>query len=133
VLTWQQRHAEFSDQLHIFSKQNHSLEALRRHAGLDFIIVDSPLLLSLAYAPDTYYAAFEPLALEVWNSYHNVNFFLKTRARYQPLGRSQDEDGSLLLQRVILQLLEDHQVPYEHLAGEAVAQDALARVLLARN
>ena len=117
-LTWQKHEAALDDQLYLFAKQDHRLEVLRK-APLDFVIMDGPLPNSVLYLKDRpYFSYFEPMVMEVFFSYDNVNFFLERNesAQYQQQGRSQSQKEAMELCEQTLKLLEKHRVPYEKVA-----------------
>jgi len=113
VLTWQKHTAALKDQLYIFAKQDHRLEVLREQA-LDFVIMDGPLLNAALYVQGEYFRNFEPLVVEVFNSYENVNFFLeRNRSRtYQQTGRSQNPEQAAQICEQIPGFLDRYQVPF---------------------
>lgn len=114
-LTWQKHEAALRDQLYLFAKQDHRLEVLRK-APLDFVIMDGPLPNSILYLKDrAYFSSFEPLVMEVFFSYDNVNFFLERNdsAEYQQQGRNESEQEAIELCDRTLELLKKHRVPHE--------------------
>jgi hypothetical protein len=116
-LTWQKHEAALRDQLYLFAKQDHRLEVLR-NAPLDFVIMDGPLPNAVLYLKADYFPSFEPLVMEVFASYQNVNFFLDRNPDfiYQPIGRNQTEQEAQLLSTQTLALLEKHSVPYRRVS-----------------
>lgn len=82
-------------QLYVFSKQLKRMEVLA-DKGLDFIVTDSPLILSYFYGEK--YGTSGPFLKEVVTSYHNsfknFNIFLKRVVSYDPLLRVQTEEES---------------------------------------
>jgi AAA domain len=113
VLTWQDHKAALRDQLYIFAKQDHRLEVLRNQP-LDFVVMDGPLPLGALYIDGGYFKNFEPLVMEVFNSYDNVNFFLERDPdmQYRKLGRNQTEDAAALICERTLALLDRYGVPF---------------------
>jgi len=113
VLTWQRHTTALKDQLYLFAKQDHRLEVLRDQP-LDFVIMDGPLPNAALYVPPGYFSHFEPLVMEVFNSYENVNFFLeRNRSRkYPTAGRNETADEAETLCRRTLELLDRYKVPY---------------------
>lgn len=82
-------------QLYVFSKQLKRMEVLA-DKSLDFIVTDSPLILSYFYGEK--YGTSGPFLKEVVTSYHNsftnFNIFLNRVAPYDPLLRVQTEEES---------------------------------------
>jgi nicotinamide riboside kinase len=68
------------DQLYIFAKQNHKLLMIQKSNDVDFIINDSPLILSNIFASKyscNQSKCFKKLVRDVFNSYQNLNFYIK--------------------------------------------------------
>lgn len=64
----------FQDQIYVFANQ---LKKLRQFNGkVDYVVTDSPLLLSHIYAGEKESAEFHMLIDAEWKKYHNINFFL---------------------------------------------------------
>lgn len=82
-------------QLYVFSKQLKRMEVVT-DKGLDFIVTDSPIFLSLFYGDK--YGTSGPYLKELVASYHktfvNINVFLKRHVPYDPLLRVQTEEES---------------------------------------
>ena len=93
------------DQLYIFAKQN---RILRRLVGnVDFVITDSPLLMSLVYSADPLLHA---LVRDVSYGYDNMHVFLSRVKPYDPAGRIQDETKARDLDREIRNMLRQESV-----------------------
>lgn len=117
-LTWQKHEAALGDQLYLFAKQDHRLEVLRK-APLDFVIMDGPLPNSILYLKDkNYFRYFEPLVMEVFASYDNINFFLERddSVPYQQHGRNETKEQAIELCERTIEILDRYFVKYERLA-----------------
>jgi hypothetical protein len=115
-LVWQERHATFSDQLYILAKQNHKLNVLR--GKVEFAVTDSPLLLSNIYAPKEYIGGFDVLVSNTFDSYDNLNFFIRRVKPYNPVGRNQDEAGAKDIDVVIKNYLDIRGIRYLEIDGD---------------
>lgn len=117
ILTWQKADSALADQLYLFAKQDHRLEVLRK-APLDFVIMDGPLPNAVLYLKGDYFRNFEPLVMEVFSSYDNVNFFLERNKElaYQTVGRNESSEAAEELCARTLEILERHAVPYSRVA-----------------
>jgi adenylate kinase family enzyme len=125
-LTWENRHNILEDQLYVFAKQHRKLARLLNHK-IDWVITDSPLLLSLVYVnPQHLSSNFHNLVLEIFNKYENFNFLLKRNVQYNPIGRNQDEYQSLLLDQKIRTMLYDYHITYTEILG---GNDAVHSIL----
>lgn len=111
--TFSQNRAALSDQIYMFAKQENRLHVLRA-ASLDYVIMDGPLPVALLFQPEDYYRLYEPLVMEVFNSYENINFFLTRapNAAYKTVGRSESEAQSKALDLKLKGILERHAVGY---------------------
>lgn len=112
--TFSKNTAALSDQIYMFAKQENRLNVLK-DANLDYVIMDGPLPIALLFAPEDYYKGYEPLVLEVFNSFDNLNFFLKRNAGmgYKQEGRNENEKEAFALEQKLLGILDRHAVAYE--------------------
>lgn len=109
-LVWSERSNMFTEQDYIFAKQNHRL---RRLVGkVDIAISDSPLVLGLIYKEKDYPLSFAPFVKETFDSYNNINIYLKRNHPYQALGRNQDESGSDRVAAEIKEFLTTYRIPF---------------------
>jgi nicotinamide riboside kinase len=115
------------DQLSIFAEQNRRLERVRDH--VDFVVTDSPLLLSSVYAPENYPESFHRFVLDMFRSYENINFFLERVIPYENFGRLHTEEQSGMIGAAIQNLLKSRQIPFEVLSGGREAPATIVRRL----
>lgn len=94
------------DQLYIFAKQHRKI--LRLKDKVDFIITDSPLLLSIVYAGLNLNnifdeKTFKDLVVNINNKYNNLNVLLKRNStyRYKKEGRYQDEKEAIIVDGIV--------------------------------
>jgi len=106
----------FSDQIYIFGKQQRRQHILRHQ--VDYVVTDSPLLLSAVYAPEDYFPSFATLCLEVHYSYDNINIFVERTKPYVNLGRSQTYDEAKEIDDKVQDFLVAQHIPYIVLPGE---------------
>lgn len=103
-VTWDNNPDKLADQLYILAKQNRKLERLR--GKVDWVISDSPILLSLHYAPLDYFpSSFQSLVKEIWESYENYNFVIDRFGPYSPIGRNQTEAEAKVIDAQIVDML----------------------------
>ena len=92
-MVWENRANILDDQLYIFAKQRRRLERLR--GKVDYVVTDSPLLLSAVYGklytPDALPEEFYQLVDRSFRSYDNLNLYLNRVKPYSKIGRLQDE------------------------------------------
>lgn len=117
----------FEDQFYISAKQHHRLH--RCFGKVDYIIMDSPLLLSLAYIPEKYFKTFKPFILEVFNSYSNHNFVLERIKQYVGTGRNQTKEQSIAIGERIKNVLEENNVDFQVIRGDGNAPKEIFKIL----
>ena len=116
-LTYQESFKVLSDQLFVFSTQHHKIWNIKD--TVDYIVTDSPLLLSLVYFnPDNGVyekSSFDKLVIDTINSYDNINIFLKRNIEehpYQEYGRTQTLDQAIDIDNHIKFILNEFNVKY---------------------
>ena len=84
--------ASLGDQIKLFADTQHQL-AMTARSEATVAIMDSPILMTLAYAPKPYFASFPELVKETVDQYNNLNFFLKRSptVKYSNVGRVHSE------------------------------------------
>lgn len=124
AMTWERRDNVLSDQLYMFAKQHRTVARLRGH--VEYVVTDSPLLLSTVYLTADYPASFEKMVIEFWNTYDNCNFFLERHKPYVKLGRRQNEDEARAIDDRTRAILDRYNVPYTVVRGD---HEAPAKIL----
>jgi len=102
------------DQLYILAKQHRKI--IRLKDQVDYIITDSPLLLSLIYSEINCNSLiydqkiFKDLTLSIFNHYDNFNILLRRNEayEYQQEGRYQDLDGAIFVDSKIKSALNQY-------------------------
>lgn len=120
-------------QEYIFAKQNHLLHTLRDR--VDYVITDSPLLLSNVYASDDWACVkpFRELVTATFHTYDNINLVLqRPEAPFEKEGRRHNEEESLAIDQSVIKILEDASAQYvyvEHSPGIENVDSILAALL----
>lgn len=128
-MTWEGRLEILQDQLYISAKQNRKLARLKKH-NLDWVITDSPLLLGLHYMTPGYLGGtFENMLFELWNSYDNINFFIKRKKKYNPTGRNQTEDQAREIDEKLLDFMAKNKIEYTNVIGTRDANQVIFDIL----
>lgn len=103
------------DQLYVFAKQHRKI--LRLRDQVDFIISDSPLLLSAVYSELNPYNVFDhdlfaKLVYNINDKYNNLNILLERNMNfdYKQEGRYQDEAGALFVDNAIRKTIEKQKI-----------------------
>ena len=108
-LVWEESFTRLNEQPYVFGQQ---LMRIKRLVGkADFIITDSPMLLSPLYEKgDSSYL--HALALYEHNKLNNVNFLLNYSGFFNESGRIHTLTDSVMLQNRIKSMLDENQVAY---------------------
>jgi len=120
VLAWDENHSAIKDQLYVIANQHRGI--VKSWGKVDYIILDSPILLSLIYKnyykgtdyPSTLYKeSFDKMILDIHIQYNNINILLKRgngvhneKERYQNLEQSIDLDNR------IKNMLDENKLEY---------------------
>lgn len=95
-------------QYYVFAKQLKSIDVVL-NKGLDYIVTDSPLFLSLFYGTkyNTLIPYLSDLILDQFNSMENINIFLNRAHDFDSFGRVQNEvesdEDSLVLKSMLIE------------------------------
>lgn len=111
-LVWESADHMFGEQDYIFAHQHRFIRRLTRH-DIDYAIVDSSLLLGLMYLPDDFPVSFATFVLDVFNSYDNINIFLKRNSdiEYVQTGRNENEQQAKAKDVETFEFLMNHNIP----------------------
>jgi deoxyadenosine/deoxycytidine kinase len=110
-MVYEQRTNIMEDQVYIHAKQYRRVSKLI--GKVEYVVTDSPILLSAAYTTDGYFKSLEPLIFETFTSFDNINFVIvRPNEAYNQNGRIQNELEALEKDRVVLELLKKTKQPY---------------------
>lgn len=87
-LTWEKNMTVLDNQIFIFANQHHRQWILKNQ--VDFLITDSPLILSLVYGNTS--SEFQKFVLSEFNRFNNINIMLKRVHSFNQVGRNEDEE-----------------------------------------
>lgn len=110
ALAWDNNNEAIKDQLYVLANQHRGI--VKSFGKVDYIVLDSPILLSLVYRsvykgneyPATLYESehFDKLVLDIHNQYDSINIVLERtdgnhndKERYQSLEESQELDNKI--------------------------------------
>lgn len=123
-LTWRKAGC-LDDQLYVFGVQHHELYTLLDQ--VDYIITDSPLLLSLHYANiglskyayrTVFDRAFTDVVLQAYTNFDNLNFYVERGDRkFVQAGRNQNEEEAKQIDDAVHQLLVKHNIPFKRVSS----------------
>ena len=134
VLAWDKNYPAIKDQFYVIANQHRGIS--RSWGEVDYIIVDSPLLLAPVYKsfysdqpyyPSTFYGKeFDDFIFSLHKKYDNLNIVLKRdESRFEDTGRYQDLDNSKKLDILIKTLLVENDISYT----EVKTEDAVDKIL----
>lgn len=119
-IAWEDNRSQITDQLFVFAGQHRNI--LRSYGKVDYIILDSPILLSLVYKnlynsdfPSLLYGNnFDSMALDVFRGYENINFNIErvSEKEYFDGGRFQTLTESMKIDNEVIKLLEGNDIEY---------------------
>lgn len=131
---WENREIKGGDQTYIFAKQARK-ERIYIEQNLDFIITDSPLILTHFYGMK--YDSMEQkynTSLNMLKNHHGFckdnnykidHFFINRVKQYNPAGRNQDEITAKEFDKGIKQLLITNNIKYKEINGDETAVDQI--------
>ena len=110
---WEKHEAILDNQIYVFAKQYHRLFRLTNQ--VEVVVTDAPILLSTIYNKDRTLlgTSLDTLVVEAYNTFNNVNYFLKRTKKYNPKGRLQTEDEAKELDIQINNMLDRLSIPYD--------------------
>ena len=116
----------FHDQLYTLAKQSKKLKEME--GKVDWVVTDSPLLLSHIYG-DEKTATFKKLIDEEFERFDNINVFIKRVKPYQEFGRNQTEDEARIKDSEIETLLREKGHDVVYVSGDELAPGAILSIL----
>lgn len=128
-LVWENREKTLNNQIYIFAKQYNRIWRLLDE--VDYIIVDSPLMLGTIYRNkvDSITNNFEIFLLSVHNSLDNCNYIIDRRKPYKTKGRVQSESEAKRLDESIKRMLIKFNIPFKIIPGEKESIDIIMKEL----
>jgi len=112
-IVWEERTHVFEQQEYIFAKQSRKLYRLK--GKVDYVITDSPLLLSLWYLKNSQTPpSFAPFIKDVISTYDNTYYFLNRKHDYDPVGRYQTEEQAKQISIEMKELMTDNDIDFEY-------------------
>jgi len=126
-VVWEGNVPLLKDQLYVLAHQHRKL--VRLAGKVDYIITDSPVLLSIAYRDlydgPMYSDLIDKLALECYNMYDNLNYMLLRPENFEETGRAQDFEQSLKIDNSIHLIFKEHNITYRSLAVDDTCVDEM--------
>lgn len=123
---WEGNVPMLKDQLWILAHQHRKI--LRLADKVDYVITDSPVLLSPIYRElyegPLYSDLIDKMALECYNMYDNINFMLTRPIGFEETGRAQDETQSIQIDLDIIAQFESLNIKFSRFESDDNASAA---------
>lgn len=120
VITWEENKSAIRDQFYITANQHRNISRL--YGKVDYIIVDSPIILGLLYKtrydetpvyPSMFYdETFDEFVVSLFKKYRNLNIFLERNEGYDPAGRFQDYEDAINADSELKNILIYNNIDY---------------------
>ena len=122
---WRNAPAILDDQIYVFAKQRNRIKTL--WGKVDFIVTDSPLILSLAYMPyELRDSVFGDLVREQFLAFESLDVFVHRTKPYVSEGRLQTEAEARAKDDLIRGLLDASGRPYHTVADSKLVPRIVA-------
>lgn len=105
---WGKNYEVLKDQIFIFGEQQHRIQRLM--GKVEFIVCDSPILLSLYYGKNLS-EAFKTLVLETHAATDSIDIILTRSKPYNPNGRTQTQEEAEAIDVAIADILDENLIP----------------------
>jgi hypothetical protein len=135
VLAWDGNSEAIRDQFFVTANQHRNISRL--YGKVDYIIVDSPIILGLVYKKiydsfvtypsDFYDESYDNFIINLFKKYKSINIYLnRLRGGYDNIGRYQTYEESLTIDKKIEELLLANNIHYtKHNVGDNIVNDIL--------
>lgn len=126
AVTWRKAQPILGDQLYVFAKQHNYQHRLM--GQVEYIITDSPLLMSLFYGADEG-VAFHDVVRVKWDTFDNINFYVSRNKAYNPAGRNQTEKESDDIAGCMIDILVMEHVKVNAINSDTPVEDIYRTVI----
>lgn len=109
-LTYEKRFMTLENQIYVFAKQLHRIDRVKDQ--VDYVITDSPILLSCIYDKGILPASFEQLVIDMWKRDDNVIFYMNRPVVYQEYGRNHSYEQAVKVDGFTKLFIEKHNLDY---------------------
>lgn len=120
ILAWEDNMSAIKDQFYITANQHRNITRL--YGKVDYIIVDSPIILGCIYKnryndkmsyPSDFYSKLDDFIIDLFKQYENINIFLKRNDEgFDGVGRYQDFEESKNIDFEIKKLLLQNNISF---------------------
>lgn len=113
---WEESLAVLGNQIYVFGKQWHRI--YRLIDKVDYIVTDSPLLISLYYGKHLS-ESFKNVVYETYQAMNNVDVFLKRVKPYTGVGRLQTEAEAKQIDVDLRSILDSRSIAYHEVPADS--------------
>ena len=133
-LVWEKRNEAFDDRLYMHGEQNHRL--MMMNGELDYIITDSPLILTAIYNdyylkdkfPKEYNDMINNVTIQTFKLYNNKTYLIKRNVEYENNGRRESEKQANDIDEKIISYLKENNIEYITLDRENAIETILKEI-----
>ncbi len=126
-IVWEGSLNKLKNQNYIFGKQHQAV--FRLCGAVDVILTDSPIILSAVYDPRKD-PLFRQFAIQEFNRFNNLNFYISRTKKYMAKGRTQTELEAKAVDDVVMSMLVDGGIPFQPIAGEKDSVELVAQAIM---
>lgn len=127
-LVWEGSLHLLSNQLFILAEQYRRIQIMI--GKVEVVTTDCPIPLAILYRPRPYFPSFDSLAMELFNSMNNLNFYVVRPRLYPPIGRDQSEGEERNFDVDAKTWLDDSNIRYSDITGNAQGLDVAESMVL---
>ncbi len=124
---WGETTAVLRNQIYVFGKQHQRINRLIDK--VDYVITDSPLLMSCMYGEHVGEHFLQLVDIE-HRKFNNINIFLHRQKQYISAGRLQNEEEARGMDDKLRLLLRFYGVPFHEVNADRFAPDRIVRNIL---
>ena len=120
---WEESFHMMENQIYIFGKQYHRIWRLKDK--VDFIITDSPLLVSLFYNKEKS-ETFDSFVIEQFNKFNNIVYFIeRNKENYQKEGRMQTKEEAEAIDEELISVMNKYNINFKRIPQENAVDSIL--------
>lgn len=110
-VTYERSISKLHCQPYIFGQQLWRVERLV--GKVDYVITDSPIILSVIYSYGLWGNSFDKSVIEIFKRFDNINFLLENNVKYSEVGRNETKEEANLIGDKIRTLLNTQNIKHD--------------------
>lgn len=124
---WEESYGILNNQIYMFSKQHHKLN--RVLGKVDVIITDSPIMMGVCYDLEDN-LELKKLVYSEYLKMNNLNYFLNRTTNYEEIGRNQNLEEAIEMDKIIYQHLLDYDIQIKHIDVDKKSRKKLLKKIV---